>query len=148
MSPAARPEKEKLSQSEDGEMPRRVTERGLVLTLRGALFVNGRAELDPTVPVLERLVTMLSGYPDSDITIEGHTDTLGSEGYNYSLSQRRADSVKLYLIGRGVIIPRITALGKGGSRPLAANSTAAGRRQNSRIEVIVHAALARADAAR
>jgi outer membrane protein OmpA-like peptidoglycan-associated protein len=138
-----------MTQAEDdGELPRCVTDRGLVLTLRGAVFINGRAELDTATPVLERLVTVLSGYPDSDITIEGHTDTLGSEGYNYSLSQRRADSVKLYLIARGVIIPRITALGRGGTRPLAANSTAAGRRQNSRVEVIVHAALARAEAAR
>ena len=133
---------------EDSELPRCVTTRGLVLTLRGALFINGRAELDPTIPLLVRLVTALSGYPDSDITIEGHTDSLGSEGYNYSLSQRRADSVKLYLLAQGLIIPRITALGKGGSRPVAPNSTAAGRRKNSRIEVIVHAALASTDAAR
>lgn len=131
---------------EDCEIPRCVTQRGLVLTLRGAIFTNGRAELDPMLPVLGQLVTVLSGYTDRDITIEGHTDTLGSEGYNYSLSQRRADSVKLHLIEQGLIIPRITARGMGGSRPLAANSTAAGRRQNSRVEVIVHAPLARADA--
>jgi outer membrane protein OmpA-like peptidoglycan-associated protein len=131
----------------DADIPRRVTERGIVLTLRGALFVNGRAELHPTATVLERLVAVLRSHPDSDITIEGHTDTLGSDGYNYNLSQRRADSVKAYLIEHGVIIPRITALGKGGTRPVAANSSAAGRKRNSRVEVIVHAALARADAA-
>ncbi len=133
---------------EDAEIPRCTTERGIVLTLGGALFVNGRAELRPTSPVLERLVAVLRGYPDSDITIEGHTDTLGSEGYNYNLSQRRADSIKTYLIAQGVVIPRITALGRGGTRPVDANSTAAGRQRNSRVEVIVHAALSRADAAR
>jgi outer membrane protein OmpA-like peptidoglycan-associated protein len=132
---------------EDAEIARCITDRGIVLTLGAALFVNGRAELRPTSTVLERLVTALRGYPDSDITIEGHTDTLGSEGYNYNLSQRRADSIKAYLIAHGVIIPRITALGKGGTRPVAANSTAAGRQRNSRVEVIVHAALSRADAA-
>lgn len=131
---------------EDAEMPRCVTERGIVLTLVGALFVNGRAELRPMSAVLERLVAVLRGYPDSDITIEGHTDTLGSEGYNYNLSQRRADSIKAYLIAQGVVIPRITALGKGGTRPIAANSTAAGRQRNSRVEIIVHAALARVGA--
>jgi outer membrane protein OmpA-like peptidoglycan-associated protein len=139
---------ESTSETEDGELPRCVTDRGLVLTLRGALFVSGRAELDPNTAVLARLVTVLRGFPDSDVTIEGHTDALGSEGYNYSLSQRRADSLKRYLSAAGLIIPRIMALGKGGTRPVATNATAAGRRQNSRIEVIVHAALARAEVAR
>jgi outer membrane protein OmpA-like peptidoglycan-associated protein len=132
---------------EEADMPRCVTERGIVLTLGGRLFVNGRAELGPTSSMLDRLVALLRGYPDSDITIEGHTDTLGSEGYNYNLSQRRADSVKTYLIEKGLVIPRITTLGKGGTRPVAANSTAAGRQRNSRIEVIVHAALARPNTA-
>ena len=126
-------------------MSRYITERGIVLTLGGALFVNGRAELHATSAVLEHLVAVLLDYPDGDITIEGHTDTLGSEGYNYNLSQGRAESMKAYLIEQGVVIPRIIALGKGGTRPVAANSTAAGRRRNSRIEVIVHAALSRAD---
>jgi outer membrane protein OmpA-like peptidoglycan-associated protein len=132
---------------EDAEIPRCITERGIVLTLGGTLFVNGRAELLPTSTVLEKLVALLRGYPDGDITIEGHTDSLGSEGYNYNLSQCRADSVKTYLIAQGVVIPRIIALGKGGTRPVAANSTAAGRKRNSRVEVIVHAALSRPDAA-
>ena len=134
------------SSEEDSEIPRSVTERGLVLTLRGALFISGRAELDATIDVFARLVTALRGFPDSDITIEGHTDTLGSEGYNYHLSQRRADSLKRYLAAQGIIIPRINALGRGGTRPLATNATAAGRLKNSRIEVIVHAALARVEA--
>ncbi len=128
-------------------MHRCITERGLVLTLRGALFIGGRSELDPTSSILQRLVTILRGFPDSDIAVEGHTDALGSDGYNYGLSQRRADSVKLFLIEQGVIIPRITALGRGSSCPVATNGSAAGRRKNSRIEVIVSAALARAVAA-
>jgi OmpA-OmpF porin, OOP family len=121
-------------------MPRCLTDRGLLLTLRGALFINGRAELDPQSGLLERLLTILSGYPDIALTIEAHTDSLGSDGYNYNLSQRRADSVKLFLLAKGLRIPCITALGKGGSRPLAGNHTAAGRHTNSRIEVIVHTA--------
>jgi outer membrane protein OmpA-like peptidoglycan-associated protein len=136
------------SSEENGELPRCVTERGVVLTLRGALFISGRAEIDPTIDVLARLLTVLRGFPDSDITIEGHTDSLGSEGYNYNLSQRRADSLKSYLAAEGLIIPRITALGRGGTRPVATNATAVGRRKNSRLEVIVHATLAAAETAR
>jgi len=109
-----------------------------MLTLQGSLFCKGRADLEPEDVVLERLLIVLSGYPESDITIEGHTDSLGAEGFNYNLSQRRADSVKVYLIANGIVTQRLTAVGKGGSRPLAGNHNAAGRRRNSRIEIIVH----------
>jgi len=128
-----------LDPTENAELQRSVTERGLMLTLRGALFLNGRAEINPNNSMLERLLTVLGGYPHSHVSIEAHTDSLGSEGYNYNLSQRRADSVKLFLMARGTELLGITALGRGGSRPLAGNHTAAGRRQNSRIEVILHA---------
>lgn len=133
-----------MNASKDMELPRCVTERGLMVTLRGALFLHGRAEINPDNSLFERLLTVLVGYPESEISVEAHTDSLGSEGYNYNLSQRRADSVKLFLGAHGVELRRITALGRGGSRPLASNHTAAGREQNSRIEVIMHTALAKA----
>jgi outer membrane protein OmpA-like peptidoglycan-associated protein len=131
-----------MNPAHDADLPRCVTERGLMLTLRGALFLNGRAEINPGNTIFERLLTVLSGYPDSTVSIEAHTDSLGSEGYNYNLSQRRADSVKLFLVARGAALLGITAVGRGGSRPLASNHTAAGRQQNSRIEVIVQSAVA------
>jgi outer membrane protein OmpA-like peptidoglycan-associated protein len=133
-----------MSPAKDMELPRCMTERGLTLTLRGALFLNGRAEINADNSLFERLLTVLRGYPDSKVSVEAHTDSLGSEGYNYNLSQRRADSVKLFLGTRGVELLRITALGRGGSRPLASDHTAAGRQQNSRIEVIVHTGTATA----
>jgi outer membrane protein OmpA-like peptidoglycan-associated protein len=111
-----------------------------MLTLRGSIFCKGRADLEAEDDVLERLLIVLSGYPESDITIEGHTDSLGAEGFNYNLSQRRADSVKVYLIAHGIVTQRLTAVGKGDSRPLAGNHNPAGRRRNSRIEIIVHSA--------
>lgn len=129
----------RMSPMEDAEIGRCVVDKGLMLTLRGALFLNGRAEVNPDSSLLERLLVVLSGYPDNNVSIEAHTDSLGSDGYNYNLSQRRADSMKLYLGAHGIELLRITALGKGASRPLAGNHTAAGRQQNSRVEIIVHA---------
>ena len=129
----------RTSPMEDADIGRCVTDKGVLLTLRGALFLNGRAEINTDSSLLARLLSVLSGYPDSNVSIEAHTDSLGSDGYNYDLSQRRADSMKLYLCAHGIDLPRMNALGKGATRPLAGNHTAAGRRQNSRVEVIVHA---------
>jgi outer membrane protein OmpA-like peptidoglycan-associated protein len=111
------------------------------MTLEGVNFVNGRAELKPAMSSLDRLVAFLAAHADRNVIIEGHTDSLGSEGYNHGLSQRRADTVKSYLIEHGVAAPRLTALGKGGSSPVAGNHTAAGRQRNARVEVIVQETL-------
>ncbi len=70
-------------------------------------------------------------------TIEGHTDSVGEEGYNQGLSQRRADAVKAYLVGRGVAPTRLTSSGKGEAYPVAGNESAGGRQQNRRVEVII-----------
>jgi outer membrane protein OmpA-like peptidoglycan-associated protein len=69
--------------------------------------------------------------------IEGHTDSIGDEGYNQDLSLRRADAVRSYLAGRGVASSRLSALGKGEAFPVAGNDSAAGRQQNRRVEVII-----------
>ena len=119
------------------EMAAKVTERGLMMTVEGVNFVNGRAELKPATGSLDKLVAFLAEHVDRNVMIEGHTDSLGSDGYNHGLSQRRADSVMSYLIAHGVAAPRLTALGKGGSDPIAGNHTAAGRQRNARVEVIV-----------
>jgi outer membrane protein OmpA-like peptidoglycan-associated protein len=71
------------------------------------------------------------------VMIEGHTDNVGSDDYNMGLSQRRADSVKAYLMGEGINGNRLVAYGKGESSPVASNDTASGRRQNRRVEVII-----------
>jgi len=116
----------------------KVTERGLVLTLGDVLFASGRAELNPgTVNNLNQLVTFLGKYPSRTVTIEGHTDSVGNDDYNQGLSQRRADSVRSYLVRQGIDAGRITAMGAGESTPVAGNESATGRQQNRRVEVII-----------
>jgi outer membrane protein OmpA-like peptidoglycan-associated protein len=116
----------------------KVTERGLVLTLGDVLFASGRAELNPgTVNNLNQLVTFLGKYPGRTVIIEGHTDSVGDDNYNQGLSQRRADSVRSYLVRQGIDGGRITVFGAGESTPVAGNESATGRQQNRRVEVII-----------
>lgn len=116
----------------------KVTERGLVLTLGDVLFATGRAELNPgTANNLNQLVTFLGKYPSRTVTIEGHTDSVGDDSYNQALSQRRADSVRSYLVQQGIDAARITTFGAGESTPAAGNDSATGRQQNRRVEVII-----------
>ncbi len=120
------------------ELQAQVTDRGMVVTLGDALFLSGKADLKSDVTAnLSRLVTFLVGYPSRTATIEGYTDSAGSEDYNFGLSQRRADSVKSYLVEQGVGEQRLMALGEGESTPVAGNDSAAGRAQNRRVEVII-----------
>ena len=113
--------------------------RGMTITLSGAvIFKTGSSELrDLAKTQLSNVADALEGYPDDPIVVEGHTDSQGSEGYNRKLSQKRADSVRSYLIGRGVAPDRITAVGKGENEPLASNDSAEGRANNRRVEIIV-----------
>ena len=116
----------------------KATERGLVLTLGDVLFESGRADLRPgTAGKLNKLVTFLNSHPDRSVAIEGYTDSIGSEDYNQALSQRRADSVRLYLVRQGIASGRLSASGLGVSAPVAGNDSAAGRQENRRVEVII-----------
>jgi outer membrane protein OmpA-like peptidoglycan-associated protein len=116
----------------------RPTDRGLVLTLGDVLFESGRADFRAgATSNLKKLVAFLGRYPDRTVAIEGYTDSVGNEGYNQRLSERRADSVKSYLIGQGISSIRLSASGRGESDPVAGNDSAAGRQQNRRVEVII-----------
>lgn len=79
----------------------------------------------------------LVSYPNSTIKVLGHTDNAGSAAYNAELSQRRAVAVADILIGSGVPAARLSAVGLGEDRPIAGNTTAAGRAQNRRVEIII-----------
>jgi outer membrane protein OmpA-like peptidoglycan-associated protein len=118
----------------------RPTDRGLVLTLGDTLFATGRSELKSGATAnLDRVMAFMNEYPTRTATIEGFTDSMGSEEYNQDLSQRRADSVKGYLVGRGVDTTRLSSAGRGENAPVGDNASAEGRQQNRRVEVIISA---------
>jgi outer membrane protein OmpA-like peptidoglycan-associated protein len=103
--------------------------------IEGINFKTNSAEILPgSWAVLDRAVKVLQDFPDVNLEISGHTDSRGRASYNLSLSQRRADSVKLYFVSRGVATSRLVSIGYGEDRPLADNSTASGRARNRRTE--------------
>ena len=113
------------------------TDRGLVLTLGDTLFATGNSQIKSGATAnLDRLGDFLNEYPNRTAAIEGFTDSMGSEDSNQMLSERRADSVKRYLVERGVQSQRLTSTGRGESAPVADNETTAGRQQNRRVEVV------------
>jgi outer membrane protein OmpA-like peptidoglycan-associated protein len=123
----------------------RPTDRGLVLTLGDVLFVSGHSELRAgSSEHLNRLVSFLNRYPERSAVIEGYTDSVGTQEYNQGLSERRAESVRSYLIAQGVDSSRLAASGRGESNPVADNASSDGRQQNRRVEVVIsNAAVAR-----
>ena len=113
------------------------TERGLVLTLGDVLFDTGQATLKSGAnETMDRLATALREKSGRKVTIEGHTDNVGSDASNQSLSERRAQAVQSALTQRGVTRNQITALGKGENFPIATNDSADGRQSNRRVELI------------
>jgi outer membrane protein OmpA-like peptidoglycan-associated protein len=125
-------------QRQIADLNARETDRGLVVTLGDLLFATGKSDLTGGAgPNLDKLAAFLDEYGDRTVLIEGHTDSVGSEESNYFLSQRRADSVKSYLVSRGVQANRLTTAGLGQGSPVASNDTATGRQQNRRVEVII-----------
>lgn len=116
----------------------KATDRGFVVTLGDVLFATGRSELKGgDANNLSKLAAFLNQYQDRTVVIEGHTDNVGSENSNLGLSQRRADSVKSYLVSQGVAASRLLASGKGEGSPVAGNDSFTGRQQNRRVEVII-----------
>lgn len=88
-------------------------------------------------PVLDKVAATLVEYDQTIIEVAGHTDSTGSESYNQSLSERRANSVASYLSSRGVPSQRLITVGGGELHPVASNDTAEGREQNRRVEITI-----------
>jgi outer membrane protein OmpA-like peptidoglycan-associated protein len=99
-------------------------------------FPTDQDRLNPGfLPVLDSVAIVLNKYPRTLLDIDGHTDNQGSEQYNQALSERRAVSVAQYLSSQGIDQRRLLVVGFGETRPIADNSTEAGRAQNRRVEV-------------
>jgi outer membrane protein OmpA-like peptidoglycan-associated protein len=106
----------------------------------GLLFDWDKSDLRAQAKTnIESLAKILNKYPDTDILIEGDTDSTGSEDYNLKLSERRAQSVANYLMGLSVPSSRISMVGLGEMNPIASNDTDYGRQQNRRVEVAIFA---------
>jgi outer membrane protein OmpA-like peptidoglycan-associated protein len=114
--------------------------RGMVISLSGAvLFTSAKADLMPAAQIKLNDVTnaLIKEDPLSKIVVEGHTDSQGGASYNQDLSQRRAQSVRDYLVTRGIAADRVTAQGFGLSRAIADNASPEGRANNRRVEIVV-----------
>lgn len=88
---------------------------------------------------LDKLVTVLNNYPDTNLEVQGHTDSKGSETYNQTLSEKRASTVSSYLVAKGVANGRLTIKGFGETVPKYDNTTEEGRAQNRRVEFLISA---------
>jgi outer membrane protein OmpA-like peptidoglycan-associated protein len=113
--------------------------RGLVITLSGSvIFASNKSELLPAAQDrLSQIADALMANKDRKLTVEGHTDSRGTSSYNQVLSQQRADAVRSYFISRGYPGALIEARGIGQDRPVADNTSAEGRANNRRVEIIV-----------
>jgi outer membrane protein OmpA-like peptidoglycan-associated protein len=114
--------------------------RGMVITLSGSvLFVSAKADVLPDARVKLDSVAkaLLEQDPSASILVEGYTDSQGGAAFNQELSQRRADSVRTYLVSRGLPPERVTAQGFGLASPIADNASPEGRANNRRVEIVV-----------
>jgi OOP family OmpA-OmpF porin len=107
------------------------------IVLRGVNFDFDKSNIRPDAAViLDEAVRILSG-DSSPVSIEGHTDAIGTDAYNQGLSERRAASVKKYLVEHGIDASRLSTVGYGESRPISSNQTREGRALNRRVELNV-----------
>jgi outer membrane protein OmpA-like peptidoglycan-associated protein len=116
----------------------RVTDRGVVVNLPDVLFEFNKAELKiDALRATRQISEVVKQYPERRLSVEGHTDSIGTIKYNQRLSENRARSVVNELVAQGVSRGRVETRGFGESDPIASNRTEAGRARNRRVEVIV-----------
>jgi outer membrane protein OmpA-like peptidoglycan-associated protein len=122
------------------DIPLKKLEVGVVIVLNNIFFDTGKAILRPeSTSELERLLKLFTDMPTLKLEMAGHTDNVGDDAKNQDLSQRRAQAVVTYLTQHGVATTRLTAVGYGETKPVAPNTTKAGRQLNRRTEFKVTA---------
>jgi outer membrane protein OmpA-like peptidoglycan-associated protein len=130
--------REKLRQQLNSVLATSESARGLIVNLSDVLFDTGKFSLKPNTQIsLAKVAGILEAYPGLKVQVEGYTDSVGSDELNQKLSENRANAVMNFLVGQGVQQANITAHGYGKNNPVADNSTAAGRAQNRRVNLVV-----------
>jgi outer membrane protein OmpA-like peptidoglycan-associated protein len=120
------------------ELNAKKTDRGLVITIADVLFDTNEAVLKASgARSVAKLAEFLQQYPQRNALVEGYTDSTGSESSNQALSSRRADAVRMALLGSGISGSRVATQGYGEAYPVAGNDSSGGRQMNRRVEVIL-----------
>jgi len=116
-----------------------MVKRGMLITIKGVKFDFNKATIKPeSYPILDEAAAILTNHPEIRVEVQGHTDSIGSDGYNLKLSYARANAVRRYLIEHHEIDPsRLIARGYGERRPIADNRTKEGRAQNRRVDFLI-----------
>jgi outer membrane protein OmpA-like peptidoglycan-associated protein len=117
----------------------RESARGLIVNMSDVLFDTGRHTLKPGArEKLAKIAGIILAHPGLKIEVEGHADSTGGPAINQPLSEKRAESVRTYLVQQGVDSAAITSICFGDTKPVADNNTAAGRQANRRVELVVN----------
>jgi outer membrane protein OmpA-like peptidoglycan-associated protein len=116
----------------------RDTARGLIVNMSDVLFDTGKFSLRPEArEKLAKVAGIVSGHPGLRLDVEGHTDSVGNDEYNQTLSEQRGGSVREYLVEQGMAGSSVSSKGFGKTQPVASNDTAPGRQQNRRVELVI-----------
>ena len=130
--------REKLREQLNTVLATSESARGLIVNMSDVLFDTGKYTLKPSTKIsLAKVAGILLAYPGLKVQVEGYTDSVGGDEYNQKLSEDRAATVKDFLVSQGVSANNITSQGFGKTNPVADNSTAEGRAQNRRVNLVV-----------
>ncbi len=116
----------------------RDTARGLIVNMSDVLFDTAKYSLRPVArEKLAKVAGIVSGHPGLRLDVEGHTDNVGGDAYNQDLSERRGESVRMYLTQQGMLVSSVTSKGFGETMPVSSNDNAQGRQENRRVELVI-----------
>jgi outer membrane protein OmpA-like peptidoglycan-associated protein len=116
----------------------RESARGLIVNMSGVLFETGKSDLRPAArEKLAKISGIILAHPGLKLEVEGHTDSVGRDASNQTLSENRAQGARSYLVSQGVPADSIVSRGFGSTKPVGSNDTAEGRQSNRRVELIV-----------